>query len=210
MIQWQAVFFDFDGVILDSVDVKTRAFARMFRPYGPEIERAVVEFHLAHGGVSRYEKFRHYYDQLLQQELTDARLEELGDEFAGLVVEEVLKAPFIEGALESLKFLKKQEVPAFVVSGTPQEEVRDIVKRRGLEDYFTEVHGAPRKKDEIIREITLKYGLDLSRCLFIGDAMTDYTAAMATGTAYLGIVPVNITSPFPDGTIISPYVSIGE
>ena len=33
--KWQAVFFDFDGVILDSVDVKTQAFAAMFRAYGP-------------------------------------------------------------------------------------------------------------------------------------------------------------------------------
>ena len=40
--RWEAVFFDFDGVILDSVDVKTQAFADMFRQYGPEVERAVV------------------------------------------------------------------------------------------------------------------------------------------------------------------------
>jgi beta-phosphoglucomutase-like phosphatase (HAD superfamily) len=39
----QAVFFDFDGVILDSVDVKARAFSEMFRDYGPEVEKAVVD-----------------------------------------------------------------------------------------------------------------------------------------------------------------------
>jgi beta-phosphoglucomutase-like phosphatase (HAD superfamily) len=43
-MHYQAIFFDFDGVILDSVHVKTEAFAAMFRKYGPEIERAVFGF----------------------------------------------------------------------------------------------------------------------------------------------------------------------
>ena len=46
IMQWQAVFFDFDGVILDSVNVKTHAFSQMFRKYGPEIEESVVRYHL--------------------------------------------------------------------------------------------------------------------------------------------------------------------
>jgi beta-phosphoglucomutase-like phosphatase (HAD superfamily) len=33
-MRYQAIFFDFDGVILDSVHVKTEAFAAMFRKYG--------------------------------------------------------------------------------------------------------------------------------------------------------------------------------
>ncbi len=35
---YQAVFFDFDGAILDSVNVKTNAFATMFRPYCKNVE----------------------------------------------------------------------------------------------------------------------------------------------------------------------------
>lgn len=207
MMKWQAVFFDFDGVILDSVDVKTRAFARMFRGYGPEVERQVVDYHLAHGGVSRYEKFRYYYEQLLHRELTEARLAELGDEFAGLVVEEVLKAPFLTGAVETLEFLKKKGVPTFVVSGTPHEEVQHIVSMRNLDRFFLEVHGAPRKKDQILRELADKHGFTLARCLFIGDAMTDYNAAVDTGTQFLGIVAEEDTSPFPPDTTVSHRVT---
>ncbi len=57
-MKWQVVFFDFDGVILDSVDVKTKAFAKMFRHYGPEVEQVVVDYHLANGGVSQVQKIR--------------------------------------------------------------------------------------------------------------------------------------------------------
>jgi len=199
-MNWQAVFFDFDGVILDSVDVKTRAFATMFRPYGPEVERAVVEYHLANGGVSRFKKFEYYYKLLLQKPITQDILEALGREFNQLAIEGVLAAPFIGGALETLKQLKQQSIPAFVVSGTPDEEIQIIVEKRNLGQYFVEVHGSPRKKEEIVQDISDRYGYRLGDCLFIGDATTDYEAARVCGTFFLGIVRDGERSPFLEGT----------
>ena len=49
-----ALIFDFDGVLADSVEVKTRAFAKLFQSYGPEIEDRVVKYHRNNGGMSRY------------------------------------------------------------------------------------------------------------------------------------------------------------
>ena len=39
----KAIIFDFDGVILDSVNVKTKAFELLYEEYGPEIQKKVVE-----------------------------------------------------------------------------------------------------------------------------------------------------------------------
>ncbi len=39
----KTVFFDFDGVLVDSVNIKTKAFAKLFDPYGQEIEAKVVD-----------------------------------------------------------------------------------------------------------------------------------------------------------------------
>ena len=50
------VFWDFDGVIKDSVEVKAAAFERLFLPYGAEIARRVRQHHEAHGGMSRFDK----------------------------------------------------------------------------------------------------------------------------------------------------------
>ena len=146
-MKWQAVFFDFDGVILDSGDVKTKAFAKMFRHYGPEVERAVVDYHLANGGVSRFKKFEYYYKHILQKPINKNILEALGREFNQLAIEGVLAAPFVDGALETLEQLRKQCIPAFVVSGTPDEEIKVIAKKRNIALYFLEVHGSPRKKE---------------------------------------------------------------
>ena len=48
--------FDFDGVLVDSVDIKTNAFKALFMEYGDDVVRKVVKFHLQNGGVSRLEK----------------------------------------------------------------------------------------------------------------------------------------------------------
>jgi beta-phosphoglucomutase-like phosphatase (HAD superfamily) len=201
-MNWQAVFFDFDGVILDSVDVKTRAFAAMFRSYGPEVEQAVVQYHLSNKGVSRYDKFEFYYLHFLKKPIDRSTLDVLDRKFNRLIINGVLDAPFIDGALESLKELKKKRIPAFVVSGTPDDEIKLIVYKRELSSYFTEVHGSPRKKEKILLDIGVRFSIDLRKCLFIGDAMTDYCAASQCGTNFLGIIKDGELSPFPEGTAV--------
>lgn len=188
-MRYQAVFFDFDGVILDSVNVKTDAFASMFRKYGPEVEKAVVDYHLAHGGVSRFEKFKYYYEKLLKKTINDKELDRLGCQFNELVLEKVLASPFIPGALETLKELKEKSIPAFVVSGTPDVELKSIVEKRKLSSYFLEVHGSPITKDIIITDILNRHELVAPECLFVGDAITDYEAAMICHMDFIGIVP---------------------
>ncbi|MEN8136788.1 MAG: HAD-IA family hydrolase [Thermodesulfobacteriota bacterium] len=207
-MDFQGVFFDFDGVILDSVQVKTEAFAAMFSSYGPEVEKQVVAYHLANGGMSRFEKFSYFYQSLLNSSVSPAELTSLCEKFSDLVLEKVIRSPFINGAMEVLTELKKTSTPAFVVSGTPDLEIKLIVKRKNLESYFNEVHGSPRHKEEIVAEILHKTNFSPPRCLFIGDAMSDYDAARITGTNFLGIVPKGGNSPFPAGCLTSPSVAL--
>jgi len=205
---YSAVFFDFDCVILDSVHAKTRAFATMFQQYGPDIEKAVVDYHLAHGGVSRFKKFEYYYLNLLHKPIDEKTMNHLGREFNRLALMDVLNASFIPGALETLEDLKRENIPCFVASGTPDEEVKYIVEARNLAPYFLEVHCSPKKKDEILLDIADRYDLNLSTCLFIGDAMTDYEAAQQAGACFLGILSNGGISPFPKGTIVKKVVTV--
>ncbi len=201
-MKYQAIFFDFDGVILDSLHVKTEAFAAMFRQYGPEVEQAVVDYHLANGGVSRFKKFEHYYNNILGKPVTPKELQALGEQFSSLALQGVLDSPYIPGALETLRALKEQGIPCFVASGTPDDEIKLIVEKKDLSQYFLEVHGSPRKKEEIVQDVLERYGYDPGQCLFIGDAMTDYDAAQKCGTQFLGIVQNGHDTPFPVGTMV--------
>lgn len=184
---WQAFFFDFDGVLADSVEVKSRAFARLFEPYGPEVMARVVDHHRRHSGVTRVDKFRHYYQEFLRKPLGDEELADLCRRFARLVVDEVVAAPEIPGAEDFLRAWAGK-LPCFVVSATPEEEIREIVHRRGWSHYFREVRGAPTSKQQNLEILLRKYRFPSKKCLFFGDAESDYRAARASGVQFLGIL----------------------
>lgn len=63
------ILVDFDSVLADSVEVKTRAFAKLFEPHGPDVVSKVVEHHRKYGGMTRVDKFRHYYRRFLRKPL---------------------------------------------------------------------------------------------------------------------------------------------
>jgi phosphoglycolate phosphatase-like HAD superfamily hydrolase len=193
----EAVFFDFDGVLVDSVAVKTRAFARLYEDQGPVIVERVVAYHLANGGVSRFKKFEHYERVLLGRAPTQARLAALGERFAAFVVEEVVASPEIPGAGALLARLKAAGTPCYVVSGTPEAELAAIVARRGMSDCFRSVRGSPPEKAEILAALVAKHEHRASDCLMIGDAAGDYLAASAAGMSFLGVVKSSEPSPFP-------------
>lgn len=187
-VHYEAFFFDFDGVLADSVEVKTRAFAKLFESHGPEVVRKVIDHHRRHGGMTRVEKFRHYHSKYSDKHLKDEEMADLCRRFSDLVVDEVVAAPEIHGAGE---FLTKwyRRLPCFVISATPEEEIREIVQRRGMTGYFKEVLGAPADKEQNLRSLLDKYGLSPSKCCFFGDAASDYLAARACGTYFIGILP---------------------
>jgi phosphoglycolate phosphatase-like HAD superfamily hydrolase len=194
---WQAVFFDFDGVIADSTAVKVRAFTTLFAPFGPAVQERVVRYHLENGGMPRLDKIRHCHAVFVGQPIHDAELKRQGQAFSAMVRDEVVAAPYIGGALVTLQQLHQTKTHSFVVSGTPEEEMRDIVERKGLSPYFREVHGSPRAKSAIIADIVDRYQLIPDHCLFIGDALADYRASLDTGLHFLGIVPEGKPSIFP-------------
>lgn len=180
----RALAFDFDGVLVESVDVKTRAFRRLFAPDGADVTERVVDYHLRNGGVSRFEKFRHIYREILARPLSDDRFQQLCDDFATLVVEEVVAAPEVPGANAFLRTYSPR-YPLFVVSGTPATELRDIVARRSMTPYFREVLGAPETKGALLTGLLARYGLAPFELVFIGDAETDRRAAAATGVPFI-------------------------
>ena len=188
MKETQAFFFDFDGVLADSVEVKTQAFARLFEPYGTKIVAKVVDHHRRHGGMTRVEKFRYYYREFLKKPLDDDVMERLCSEFSRLVVDQVVASPEIPGA-EAFLTKWHDHIPCFVISATPDDEIRKIVRHRGLEGLFKEVLGSSASKSENLKILLNKYRLDPAKCIFFGDAESDYHAAKNCGVEFIAILP---------------------
>ena len=180
----RAIAFDFDGVILESVDIKTQAFLALYAAY-PDKLPEIHAYHLNNAGISRYVKFEHIQTKILGLAYTDKDRAEQSAEFARLTHEQILRCPEVTGAAALLPALGGR-VLRIVVSGTPQDELRTIVADRGMAAWFDEVWGTPRTKPEILREILKTHALDASSVLMVGDGMSDYQAAREVGVRFLG------------------------
>lgn len=202
----EAIIFDFDGVLAESVDIKTRAFAELYKKHGQEIVEKVIAYHLENGGVSRFEKFRYYHTVLLDKTISAEEELELGNRFSSLVEDMVIKCPWVTGAREFLNKFYRQ-IDLHVVSGTPDSELLRIIKGRNMSHYFLSIHGSKRKKGEIILDILTKYNYDRVNVYMVGDALSDYEGAMETSIRFVGRVLENQKSPFPITAIqiINPF-----
>lgn len=196
----QAIFWDFDGVIADSTEVKSQAFEEMFTPYGETIRKKVLEHHQLNGGISRVEKIEHSFRHFIGQPLSQAELDQKCELYSTLVKQKVIESPLIPGAESTLQALYP-DIPMFVVSGTPEDELVDITRERNLSRYFKRILGSPVKKPEHVRNLLQEFQLDPAFCVFIGDALTDLNAAEASGTHFIGIHGFNT---FPASTVVLP------
>jgi phosphoglycolate phosphatase-like HAD superfamily hydrolase len=182
--QLHAVFFDFDGVILESADIKTAAIVRMIPELSPSQREQLRRYHLEHVGISRYVKFDWAYRELLGREITEEESARLGREYSRLIYDQVAAAPFVPGLPEALERLAPR-LPLFVVSGTPRAEVQRLAEHRRIDHYFAEIWGSPARKPDILRDLLGRYELEAERSLLIGDGLTDYEAAREVGLHFL-------------------------
>jgi len=183
---FRTVILDFDGVVLESVSVKTEAFRTLFSSEPDHVDE-IVDFHIKNGGMSRFEKFRYIYKHFLHRELDEPTFNRLSERFAGLVYNGVVRAPFVPGADKFLENFSKK-LPLHIVSATPEEELVKIIRERKLSPYFQQVYGAPRQKAECIWNILATSGFPAHQALFVGDALNDLKAARAAGVKFVGRV----------------------
>ena len=179
---YRSLVFDCDGVLLDSNRIKTDAFYQATLPFGEVAARSMVEYHLRNGGVSRYEKFTYFLDEIATA--TPVRsMDELLGAYSAYVRRGLLECPVAEG----LKELREHcaENRWLVVSGSDQRELRDVLRARGVAAWFDGgIFGSPDNKDEILAR-ELARGNIIGPALFLGDSKYDHRAATAAGLDFL-------------------------
>ena len=81
MKNYSHLFFDCDGVILNSNKIKTDAFYKLALNLGELKAEQLVNYHLENGGISRYEKIKFFQKNILKN--TNIKLyQELVDNYA--------------------------------------------------------------------------------------------------------------------------------
>lgn len=175
-MKYDAIFFDFDGVIVDSVHIKTQVFYDMYLQYGEDIAQKAKQHHIENGGVSRFEKFKIYHKDFLGKDLDESGVKQLAQDFSSRVKDAVIASKIVTGVIEILEETSKK-MNLFIITGTPTEEILEIVEKRGWTKYFKEILGSPTNKNTWSKYILNKYNYTPNKVLFVGDATTDYEAA---------------------------------
>lgn len=181
----KAIIFDFDGVILESATIKTDAFAEVVRDFPKEQAAEFVQYHMTHMGISRHVKFRYFIEEILHETYSDDKESVLADKFSDIVYEKVMHCDYVPGARE---FLEQccQKYDLYIATGTPEEEIRQILAGRDLEKFFKGVYGTPGRKEDIVASIMEANHYLSGETVFVGDADTDFKAAAKNGVFFVG------------------------
>ena len=125
----EAVIFDFDGTICDSLKIKEEIFGELYLSYGEKIKKKVMEFHRENLGISRETKFIHFQKNIVREDYSRKTITKLSNKFSNLVKQKVIDAGFISGAL---RFLEKNFniLDLHLSSATPHEELIEILIKK--------------------------------------------------------------------------------
>ena len=191
-----ALLMDFDGVILDSMQLKTQAFATVYRDESVAKREEVLAYQRLHGGVTRRTKFAYFERHIFARSGDAAVVERLANAYRDLVYDAVVACAFVPGA-ERFLDLARGRIELHLISGTPQDELRNIVALRGLTPYFRSVVGAPTTKRDAFAAILAEHRHPPAATVAIGDATTEYDAACELGIPFVAVVPPGAGNAFP-------------
>jgi phosphoglycolate phosphatase-like HAD superfamily hydrolase len=180
---YPVIFWDFDGVVKESVEVKSLAYQTLFKPFGQRLASKVREHHESNGGVSRFDKIPLYLSWA-GEPATPSQVGLFCKLFSETVKSAVIDAPWVAGVRDYLmqNYTKQYFV---LVTATPQEEIEEILAALDLAICFREVYGAPTKKTSAIRAVLSLLQYPPDRALMIGDSVTDQQAAHSNSVPFM-------------------------
>lgn len=186
MKTYDFVVFDCDGVILQSNQVKSNAFAAALEGEPSDAIAAFVAYHKAHGGISRYQKFAHYFEHMQPRDDAKVATQYALEKYASIVQAELLTCALIPGIEEYLQQLQRAGIPCAVNSGGDEQELHGVFAARGLAEYFKYIFGSPTGKQENMQRLK-DLGFMQGAGVMFGDSKSDWLAAQAFGLDFVFI-----------------------
>lgn len=180
------ILFDFDGVIIDSMQVRDYGFKLIFKDYDSDIVEEFIKYHRYNGGLSRYVKIRYFFEKLLNESIDEKHINELAEQFSSIMKKELVRDKYLIS--ETVEFLKNNcsKYNLHIVSGSDEIELRFLCKELGLETYFISIHGSPTPKIKLVQQILEDKNYNIQETLLIGDSINDLEAAKANNIRFIG------------------------
>lgn len=180
-----AVLFDMDGVLVDSVSYKYEHWKRVLRD---DLGLTAVDVD-ALVGLNSHDKYEYLVDEHGLQTDRDRFLRLLNGDVARVYEEQV---QLLEGIESSFEWLVDESVPVGLVSASSRDNVETVVDRFDIEDSLDTVVSADDIDDDskpdpaIYRHAAGTLNVEPGDCLAIEDSPHGVTAATGAGAYCIG------------------------
>lgn len=169
---------DCDGVLLESVGIKTDIVVDLLQSYEGD-EEDIRDYHARHPGMHRSRLFRNLIQRISGESPSPDTVDQLCSQFARACKEKIARVELVPGTRSFLRQAREQSARLHVVSGTPQEELEYILSKQNLAELLDTISGSPPNKQKRARSIFEKYEDENTRFIVIGDAREDLAMAEA-------------------------------
>lgn len=184
ILEYNVILWDFDGVIMDSMPIRGRGFEEVLKGYPQEQVNELMEFHNINGGLSRYVKFRHFFEKIRGESISEEQVLTLAESFSKIMFELLLDESLLIN--DSVQFIQNNsdKYEMHIVSGSDGKELNAICNGLNLSKYFKTINGSPTPKVTLVKNILSNYSYSLDEVILIGDSINDLDASVANGIAF--------------------------
>lgn len=177
------IFWDFDGVIKNSLEVKANAFYKLFLKFGIHYAKEIKKHHNENLGVSRFDKIPLYLERV-GIKATKKNIKIYEKEFSKLTTNGVINSRWNSKVHRYI--LKNYNYQNFyLVSATPPKDIKFICTNLKIDSCFIEIHGSYATKSQIIHNIIKSNKLKREKSLMVGDTKNDLIAAQENNISFV-------------------------
>lgn len=179
MKSYEWILFDFDGTLVDSLDINVFVINK----YGPkcftDFEPVTVEQVRKNGLKYFFKKYR----------IRKRYIPFLVLSFQLLTTKMYRQIEISEKICITLKDLRSKGYQLGIISSLRKTIIRDCLKRNDLSDVFTMVYTNPSlfSKDKVLSKIIKKYNINKDSVIYVGDEVRDINACKKVGIPIIAV-----------------------
>ena len=211
-----AVLFDWDGTLVNSLDVKIRNAGQLFQQEFDLSSEKVEEAYRTHSGIPRRQLFNAILSDLGKPALEADEFNNLSSKFSKMNTM-ALSDSTLPGLIPAdtpviLKSLQDKGCILFVSSSAATEELQHIAASLGLAQYFSisggEIMGSRpgfNKGVDHVNHVCEKYALVRDEVLFVGDDLSDIRLGHEAGVmtiAKMGTYPFEVLKDYNADAVV--------
>ncbi|HLS30814.1 MAG TPA: HAD hydrolase-like protein [Flavobacteriaceae bacterium] len=184
--KYNIILWDFDGVIMDSMPIRDSGFEQVLKEYPTAQVAELLNFHRTQGGLSRYVKFRHFFEDIRKEEISEKKVQTLANRFSEIMLENLINSEYL--ITDSLDYIKKnyQKQIFHIVSGSDEKELNKICSGLNIDIYFKSIQGSPTPKNQLVADILKNNNYNSKEVCLIGDSINDLEAAQVNDIDFFG------------------------